>query len=485
MPSSIDHTNLHRTAKYFMDNGRAASPEAAIELLHQFGLTIQAGAELMHSPAHQIALLTLVNTARRTFLGGVEIVGLPDAASLSNLVPNQSLENAVQRLGGRLVHEQKPGWPYAVIGTPRQSVDGAPAWQLTWEGWRGGVIPLRENVRLAEDDTLGIAPVLAAASCAAEVFAYHAGDHPMAGRRSSGMSLWRPGAAWRLADANEPALAYLPSRLWMIGLGNLGQAFAWLLGCLPFPTAPRPVIVLQDFDSITAANESTSVLTSPRELGRKKTRVVAKWLEARGFDTIIEERRFGPCIRRTDDEPGAALCGVDNALARASLEKAGFGLIVEAGLGAGPQGFRNIFMHTFPASRAAADLWSNEALSASNVEQMPAYQALRRKGVDACGLAQLASRTVAVPFVGMAAGCLVLSELLRRLHGGHGLEVASISLLSLDDVETVTTVIAPYPFGHVPKAAQSTSMPNRGVYAHVSADTTTLAGVAVERASRP
>ena len=37
----------------------------------------------------------------------------------------------------------------------------------------------------------------------------------------------------------------------------------------------------------------------------------------------------------------------------AALEKAGFGLIVEAGLGAGPQGFRNISMHTFPASRTA------------------------------------------------------------------------------------------------------------------------------------
>jgi hypothetical protein len=45
---------------------------------------------------------------------------------------------------------------------------------------------------------------------------------------------------------------------------------------------------------------------------------------------------------------------------------------------------------------------------------MPAYQSLKREGMDSCGLAQLASRTVGVPFVGLIAACLVVSELLRR-----------------------------------------------------------------------
>src|SRR5207244_3320319 len=115
-------------------------------------------------------------------------------------------------------------------------------------------------------------------------------------------------------------------------------------------------------------------------------RVTAAWLEARGFRTFIEERRFGSWTRRANDEPAAALCGVDNALARAALEEAGFGLIVEAGLGAGPQGFRNISLHTFPGSRAAADIWSKDAGTPSSVEQLPAYQSLRRGGLDACGL---------------------------------------------------------------------------------------------------
>ena len=32
MNTSIDHTSLHRTAKYFMDNGRAATHQAAMAL---------------------------------------------------------------------------------------------------------------------------------------------------------------------------------------------------------------------------------------------------------------------------------------------------------------------------------------------------------------------------------------------------------------------------------------------------------------------
>ena len=450
MPTTIDHTNLHRTAKYFMDNGRAGSPEAAVQLLQTFGLTVHVGAEVAHSPAHQTALLSLVNVASRTFLGGVEIIGLPDVASVSSLAPNRSLDDAVHELGGRHVFEQTSDWPCAVIGTTHQISGQSPCWRLTWEGWRAGVIPLRENVRLAEDDALAVAPALAAAVCAAETFAFHAGDHEMAGRRSSGLSLWHPGAEWQRPDISEPILAYLPSRLWIIGLGNLGQAFAWLLGCLPYPETPSPLLVLQDFDCITPANESTSLLTSRGDVSRKKTRVIAEWLEARGFSTAIEERRFGSRTQRTTDEPGAALCGVDNALARSALETAGFGLVVEAGLGAGPHGFRNISMHTFPASRTAVDIWSGHDRSLLDVERMPAYQSLRRDGMDKCGLAQLASRTVAVPFVSLTAGCLVISELLRRLHGGESIELASLSMLSIDDIETVVTQAPPYAFGHVP-----------------------------------
>ena len=42
----VDHTTLHRAAKYFMDSGKAATHDAAMDMLERFGLTIHAGAEI-------------------------------------------------------------------------------------------------------------------------------------------------------------------------------------------------------------------------------------------------------------------------------------------------------------------------------------------------------------------------------------------------------------------------------------------------------
>jgi hypothetical protein len=432
MTINVDAESLHRTAKYFMDSGRVARPEDAVALLTSFGLGIVVGEEIVTSPLHQIALLTLVNTARRTFLGGIEVAGIPDCKTLVPLARSARLADAVRELGGVPVGAIRPGWPSAVIGSVPVDRDVKPAWQLTWEGWRAGVTPLTRAKRLQENRAIPLAPALAAAICAAEVFAYHAGDHPMAGKRDFGLSLWDLAADWLAAD-NAPELMFLPSRIWIIGLGNLGQAFAWLIAALPYKDHSEVELFLQDFDKIAKSNDSTSLLSSVGDVGRRKARVVADWLERTGIQTSLEERRFGPSTCRTEQEPGVALCGVDNAEARMALEDAGFDLIVEVGLGGGPQAFRSIALHTFPATRKAREIWSKPAPeNNADYEGLPAYKALREAGLDECGLAQLASRTVGVPFVGLIAACLAISELLRRLNGGMSLEFAAGSAASLE-----------------------------------------------------
>jgi hypothetical protein len=80
---------------------------------------------------------------------------------------------------------------------------------------------------------------------------------------------------------------------------------------------------------------------------------------------------------------------------------------------------------------------------------MPAYNALRKSGLDTCDLAR-SPRTVGVPFVGSIAADLAVSEPLRRLHGGGGVEVASGSALNLDDIECVRLPFSVYAFGHLP-----------------------------------
>ena len=452
MTNPIEHTELHRTAKYFMDNGRAKTHEEALKLLQRFGLTIQVGPEITSSRAHQAALLSLVNLASRTLLAGVEVIGIPeDTISVSSLAQSKSLMDAVLEFGGMLASEPHPKWPNAIIGTVTPS--NILTWQVTWEGWRGGVVPLAQHRRLKEDDTMALAPILAAAVCAAEVFAWHAEDHAMAGRRDHGLSLWQPGSYWLTSDSTEPNIAFLPSRLWLIGLGNLGQAYSWLLAALPYCDPANVQFVLQDFDKISPSNKSTSLLSFERDVGRQKARVLAEWFERRGFKTVIEERYFGEWTRRNINEPGVALCSVDNALARSALEDAGFDFIVEAGLGAGPAAFRSISVHTFPGSSSAKEIWSNPSdHGTENPEHMPAYQKLKSLGMDECGLTQLATRTVGVPFVGLIAACLVVSELLRRLHGNEGMDFAACSALALHDIEKGSVKAGIYEYGYVDAA---------------------------------
>jgi hypothetical protein len=447
----VDASTLHRGAKYFMDTGKAGTHEEAMALLESFGLTILVGPGIAASRDEQVALLTLVNTARRSFLAGVSVVGLPNEAEpLTRLTGAKTLAQAVKELGGRVVRRARSAWPVAIIGNIPAPALSRAAWRLAWSGWRAGVTPARADDAAVAGAAMPLAPMLAAACCAAEAFAFHAKDHAMAGHRSLGMSLWNPGVDWLADDTGEPEVSWLPSQLWLIGLGNLGQAFAWALAALPYAETKEVKLTLQDDDRLAKSNDSTSLLSFLEDIGKRKARTIAGWLDQRGFDTAVVENRFGTWTMRGPDDPTVALCGVDNPIARAALEHPGFGLVVEAGLGAGPEAFRSLSLHTFPGSRRAEDIWGSDTSPAThNVASLPAYEAMKKAGADACGLTQLASRTVGVPFVGLVAGVMVISELLRRLHGGPAFEVLAGSALALEAVEGVAEPSPPYAFGHV------------------------------------
>ena len=310
----------------------------------------------------------MVNAARRSFLAGVTVVGLPnDAKPLTR--PQRgtgSLARVVKELGGRVARRSKPSWPVAFIGKVPAPVAKRAAWRLAWSGWRGGVVAARAGDVAVVEAAMPLAPMLAAACCAAEAFAYHATDHAMAGHRALGRSLWTPRADWLAQDTSEPALSWLPSRLWLIGLGNLGQAYAWALAALPYAETKDVKLVLQDDDRLAMSNDSTSLLSFLKDVGQRKARKIAAWLDERGFDTAVLENRFGPWTTRTPEDPAVALCGVDNPNARAALERPGFGLVVEAGLGAGPEAFRSLSLHTFPGSERAEDIWGGDTSPATH-----------------------------------------------------------------------------------------------------------------------
>jgi len=435
--SGIIADRLNRMVKLALDTGEAASIEEAEQLFASYKLAVTVGPDTAYSPTKQAALLTIVNTGRRSLLGGIEVEGVADMPLLLPLIPYQTLAEAVAGLGGSIVTRLSDNIPLVVVGDSKIEPDRPFAIQTTFDGWTGGIAPLHTKFRLAEQQEFTPSGVLSGALAVAEAFQHLRGSQPAAGRRQTGLSLWRPELDWRGNDAVGPVLTRLPSAMWLIGLGNLGQAYLWTIGLLPYATPGDVQLVLQDFDVLADSNDSTSLLTHKRLIGAKKTRAMAQWADQRGFVTSIVERSFAADFRVGPGEPSVALCGVDNALARMALEDVGFRRVIEAGLGKGTRDFLGFRTHVFPGPRKARELWKEEQKESEVNINLPAYKALADAGHDRCGLTQLAGRTVGAPFVGAIAATAVIAELLRMANGIHNYELIDGHLRDLNYRSTV------------------------------------------------
>ena len=434
----LSRDELHRTVKLEMDEGRARTLDEAHEIVAGYVLQIDVGVGVSESETRQAMLITAVNAASRAFLGGVRVRLHENGPMGVGWVAGMDMATAVETYGGEIVESLGCEHPTLVIGNVYQQPLGSVVLYATWEGWSGGVVEETKD-RLAESREFPLAGMLAAALGVSEAFQNLRG-HAVAGRRSTGLSLWEPQCDWRDEPAyGEPCL-YLPKRLWLIGLGHLGQAYVWALGLLPYGDRSAVDLVLQDCDSIVKANRGTGMLSDDSSVGQRKTRVVAGRLEALGFNTAITERRFDSATRRSVDEPGVALVGVDDPAPRRLLEEAGFDLIVDAGLGGGTRNYLDMLIHSFPSGVEAATAWAERLGSAaSSVLDQPAYldihQQLTRTteltdGEIKCGIIEVAGASVGAAFVGCVAATFVLSEVLRALARGPRFEVLGVSLRS-------------------------------------------------------
>ena len=83
--------------------------------------------------------------------------------------------------------------------------------------------------------------------------------------------------------------------------------------------------------------------------------------------------------------------------------------------------------------KSGSRLRQNEA-----VTDQAAYQRILESGeLDRCGVTLLAGKAVGAPFVGAVASTLVLSEVLRLLHGGTLHRLIDINLLAVEHRATV------------------------------------------------
>ena len=446
---TLNSDQLHRTIKLELDEGRARTVDEAQEIMASYVFQIDVGVGVGKSETRQAMLLTAVNTAVRAFLGGVRVRLRENGRVGVSWVEGMDMATAIETYGGEIVESLDRDHPTLVIGDVMEQPVGSLVLYGTWEGWSGGVVEETKD-RLGESVEFPLAGMLAASLGVSEAFQNLRGN-VVAGRRSTGLSLWEPRCDWREEPAYGEACRYLPKRLWLIGLGHLGQAYAWALALLPYEDRSAVDLVLQDFDSIVKANGSTGMLSDDSLVGQKKTRVVSGRLEALGFNTNITERYFDSATRRSVNEPSVALVGVDDPAPRRHLEGAGFDLIVDAGLGGGPRNYLDILIHSFPSGIEAAEAFlARDTQYASSLVDQPAYQDFHRRvrrttdltdDEIRCGIIEVAGRSIGAAFVGCVAATFVLSEVLRSLAGGPRIEVLGVTLRSPDKPQASTNTL--------------------------------------------
>lgn len=431
--------SVHRMARLKMDLDDMTLDESK-GWLKSLQLQVIIDANQSHDPVAQATLLTIIALAKRTFLGGVAVVSSFDAQVALRLPLPQSLHAAIVQLGGSIRHDVSVDTPSILVDTARadKSTDSPIKVRAVASGWAAGVLPVSCPSPQTEA-SYPLVGMLAAALAVSQVFQAVIGDH-RAVLRPNWLSLWSPRQPHESSADPGPQLEHLPSELWIIGLGHLGQALLWALGLLPYRSDQSLSLVLQDYDAVTKSTPSTSILSTEADIGLLKTRLASDWAEARGFKTRIIERRFDDTFSPQKSEPRVAFFGIDNPDGRRDMNVDAFDFVVEAGLGATANDFDSMRLHSFPSQKTPKEIWPKRASSTSIPPRGRGYDDLvARKTLDQCGLLDFGETAIGAPFVGAVAASLALAEILRILHNGHAHEVINLSLRAVDFIETVTS----------------------------------------------
>jgi len=418
LPIEVD-SETSRIRAALVNSGQNSFSEAEEKLLSS-RLVLKIGIEAASTPAGQAALLTAAVTGARCF-GEVSVLGTLDQQLLLPLpIAAKTLAEAVTHFGARVSDDRASGRTVLIGPDNEEEKD----WSVRafWNGWVAGTAPGRNTVAIGRSDCT-LAGAAAGALAVGQAFLAEQGDY-RAGRSIQQLFLWAPEVSGQAGWSSGPSLneVYLPTALWLVGLGNLGQAYLWALTLLPYPHPQDVLLYFQDDQKVGKENWGTSVLVQRGRYGILKTRIAEEWAIIRGFEVRRVDRRMSEKQPRSDREPGILLAGLDRMPARRILGHCGFDYIIDAGLGTTAADYRKIRLNVFGAPEdPVAHFHGVEDSTAQVIEELmklPAYQELARALADGgCGAAMLAETSVAVPFVSAVVAALAVTQAIRIASG--------------------------------------------------------------------
>jgi hypothetical protein len=408
MVAKVIDRRLARLSKVLVDTRQVTFDEAQAAF-RALTLEVVVGPDAI-TPAAHAAVLTAVSVGSRTFVGGVRVVGNTEQRLNSALPVNAiTLAEATLNVGT----SDFTGSPSrrVLIGTGPLTADKPRTISAWWNDWRAGVTTSRDAI--CDDGNNPLTGIVAGALSVGAAF-----EDVRSGSIQGSMEvdLW---PVSRQEEAPSFAEVFLPGALWLVGLGNLGQAFLWALAALPYINPADVSIVLQDYDRVTEENWATSVLVKDMNYGTLKTKIAEEWATAKGFDARRVDRRLLASDRLDNSDPRIALCGVDKIEPRKLMANTGFDCIVDAGLGRNASDFDRyrvtVFDHTRPIDKHFAGM-SDVPTDDEAIFDVKAYQQLQEE-LGRCGTAELAGASVAIPYVSAIAAAVAVSRVIAITSG--------------------------------------------------------------------
>ena len=403
-----DHLKLSRIAKALTDrsNGAASFSDAEV-WLNAVSVAVVLGATQAATAAGQAAALTALNTAFKCF-GRVTLVADEPVPLVMALPIGIDILSVAKTLGAAVTPVIPPDATHIILiagDIPSGTRAFVRCW---WNGWTAGIVPPWDTRALGVSAN-PLAGVFAGALAVREVFATVLGL-PRSGSRVSITSLWEPGVDPQ-NDGIGPDTTYIAPRLWLIGMGHLGQGILWSLGLLPVTGLE---VVLQDDQNAGEENEATGLLTRGDFLGRRKARIAADWLDRPGWATRLIERRHYGDIPLLENEPSVVITSLDEPSARIKIAKAGFEYMIDAGIGHGPVDFESLQIRILTKNADPGKFWSypERQKDLDKLLKQDAYRDQETKSGE-CGTLTLARASVSVPFVGAAVGALAIANAMR------------------------------------------------------------------------
>jgi hypothetical protein len=422
-----------RAAQFLMGSDPFLGVDEARVRLERAALAIS-GSSASREAWGQAALLTIAQCAVRMFRGGVYLVDEFNEPVIVGSSIWTQLRRQLIDIGCRT---ENPPDHATSLHVGAESTAKKVALRCWTDGWFAVVSPGNPDVSPGNGNE--ISGALTGAMGVSEAFRKAVLDDVRAGKRTQRLSPFAP---------HDPRpqgieLTLLPTKAWLLGLGNLGQASLWIMGLLPYAD-PRDVdLLLQDMDISGAENLDTQILTTPNWLGHRKARNAAEWAEARGFQAIVTERAFTDTTHRSPEEPGLAFIGVDNLPTRraAARPDAGFDLVIDAGLGATSAEAFDIRLHSFPGFRPPGTAWP----MSTNKEVQPLSPALSKlvgEGrLDRCGAMMIAGQSVGVPSTAVAAAAIQIAQACRAIATGSYCDLIDANLVDTRRTTSHDTVL--------------------------------------------